>query len=118
MAKLNLVGYCLTITLARVFIRPNIERMQCSQSSCLEELWEQMYGAMAGASASAGFTDSEKFYDSLDPAILVTQLIKFNFPPPVSLLLHLQAHWGHPLHSGGHCEPLLCGGPQYSGGLS
>ena len=48
---------------------------------------------MAGASVAAGFIDIEKFYDSLDPQILVTQLIRLQFPP-VSLILHLQAHWG------------------------
>ena len=48
---------------------------------------------LAGASVVAAFVDIAKFYDSLDPVILVTQLIKLHFPT-VSLLLHLQAHWG------------------------
>ena len=56
---------------------------------------------LAGASTAGGFIDIAKFYDSLDPVILMRQLMDLEFPS-LSLLLHLQAHWGWRciLHSG------------------
>ena len=46
-----------------------------------------------GVSSAIGFIDIEKFYDSLDPFILVEDVLSIGFPA-ISLLLHLQAHWG------------------------
>ena len=46
-----------------------------------------------GVSSAIGFTDVENLYDSLDPIILVEKVLHIGFPA-VSLLLHLQAHWG------------------------
>jgi ribonuclease HI len=47
---------------------------------------------LLGASASMAFIDIEKFYDSLDPVLLIMHLLALDFPA-VSLLLHLQVHW-------------------------
>ena len=80
-------------------------------SSALQAAISRAFGAemavLAGASVVAGFIDIEKFYDSLDPHTLVVQLIRLGFPA-VSLLLHLQAHWGlRCIMKGGVISPLF-----------
>ena len=47
---------------------------------------------LSGASIAAAFVDIAKFYDSLDPVLLMRRLIDMGFPA-APLALHLQANW-------------------------
>ena len=66
-------------------------------SSALRAAAFRAFGAevcsLTGAASASAFVDIAKFYDSLDPIVLMRKLIDMDFPAS-SLVLHLQAHFG------------------------